>query len=213
MLHGNVPRSVPPAYLRKKAAPQLRCGKSLKTLNIHNRAEECLVVEVGTITNTSLVCVNGVDGIIKHLADLVVVVDSQPDESKNTQFRRKELIPLNCQFFPIPQEGIEVPNKIRENMQEGLVELLVKVSSAVVRIDVIRYDNQFICPFLLCFATDEALITLQSGNEVRHTATLRTDILFYDAIGLQQFVVHTLDRALCLSDSAHAIDQYAYHDQ
>ena len=44
--------------------------------------------------NASLIGVNGVNGVIQHLADLVVIVYSEPNESENAQFGRKEFVAL-----------------------------------------------------------------------------------------------------------------------
>ena len=55
---------------------------------------ERLVVEVGTITNAGLVGIDGVDGVVEHLADLVVVIDSETDEREDTQFGREEFVAL-----------------------------------------------------------------------------------------------------------------------
>ena len=91
---------------------------------------ERLVVQVGAVANTCLVGIDGVDGVVEHLADLVVVIDSETDECEDTQFGREEFVALDGQFFPFAQKGVEVADEVREDMQERLVELLVEVSPA-----------------------------------------------------------------------------------
>ena len=166
---------------------------------------ERLVVEVGTITNAGLVGIDGVDGVVEHLADLVVVIDSEPDEREDTQFGREEFVALDGQFFPFAQKGVEVTDEVREDMQERLVELLVEVSPAVMGVDVIRDDDEFVGPFLLCFAAYEPLVAFEPRQQVRHAATRGTDVLLFDAVGFYQFVVHGLDGALRFSDGTHAV--------
>ena len=174
---------------------------------------ERLVVEVGTITNAGLVGIDGVDGVVEHLADLVVVIDSETDEREDTQFGREEFVALDGQLFSLAQERVEIPDEVREDMQERLVELLVEVSAAVVGVDVIRDDDEFVGPFLLCFAAYEPLIAFEPRQQVRHAATGGTDVLLFDAVGFYQFVVHRLDSVFRLSDSTHAVGKNDQRDE
>ena len=57
-----------------------------EVLNMHHGMEERLVVEVGAVANAGLVGIDGVDGVVEHFADLLVVRDTQPDERKDTKF-------------------------------------------------------------------------------------------------------------------------------
>ena len=177
----------------------------LETLDVHHGMIERLVVEVGAVANTGLVGIDGVDGVVEHFADLVVVADSETDEREDTQFGREELVTLDRQLFSLTQERVEVPDEVREDMQERLVELLVEVPPAVMGVDIIRDDDEFVGPFFLCFAAYEPLIAFEPRQQVRHAATRGTDILLFDAVGLQQFVVHGLDGALRFSDGTHAV--------
>ena len=180
---------------------------------MHHGMEERLVVEVGTVAHAGLVGIDGVDGVVEHFADLLVVRDTQPDERKDTQFGREEFVTLDRQFFSFAQERVEIPDEVREDMQERLVELLVEVSPAVMGVDVIRDDDEFVGPFLLCFAAYEPLVAFEPRQQVRHAATRGTDILLFDAVGFYQFVVHRLDSVFRLSDSTHAVGKNDQRDE
>ena len=68
---------------------------------MHHGMEERLVVEVGAVANAGLVGIDGVDGVVEHFADLLVVRDTQPDERKDTKFGREELVTLDRQLFSL----------------------------------------------------------------------------------------------------------------
>ena len=144
--------------------PQLNCFS--EALDVHYSTDERIVIQVGAVTNACLIGVYGVDGVIQYLADLVIVVNAEPDERENTQFGRKQLIAFDGQFFPFSQKRIEIPDEVREDMQERLIELLVEIPSAVMGINVIGDDDQFIRPFLLGFAAYEPFITFQPADQV-----------------------------------------------
>ena len=77
---------------------------------------ESLVVQIGAIADAGLVGIDGVDGIVEYLADLVVVVDAESDEGKDAQFGGEELVAFDGECFPFAQEGIEVADEVGENM-------------------------------------------------------------------------------------------------
>ena len=184
-----------------------------EALDAHHGMEEGIVVEVGAVTDAGLVGIDSVDGVVQYLADLVIVVDTESDEGEDTQFGGEEFVTFDGQCFPFAQEGVEIADEVGEDMEERLVELLVEVPSAVMGIDIIGDDDEFIRAFLLGFASHESFIAFEPADEVGHATAGRTDILLFDAVGLHEFVVHGLDGALCLADGAYAVDEDSKQDE
>ena len=105
-------------FIAQKNEPNGAKTMNSKVLNMHHGMEERLVVEVGAVADAGLVGIDGVDGVVEHFADLLVVRDTQPDERKDTKFGREELVTLDRQLFSLTQERVEVPDEVREDMQE-----------------------------------------------------------------------------------------------
>ena len=65
---------------------------------------------------------------MKELGNLRTVLDAQTDKGKDTEGGRKTAVIFEHDTLFRLQEGIELLNKVREELQEGGIEILIQLT-------------------------------------------------------------------------------------
>ena len=88
---------------------------------------EVLTVADGSVLHTGPVVVDGVDGIVEELGNLAAVLNTETDEGEDADGRRELAFLEFFNAFFGAQQLIEISYEIREEMEEGAVEIDVQL--------------------------------------------------------------------------------------
>ena len=85
---------------------------------------EFFVGDDGFVFDPGLVCIDGVDGILEDAGDLFVFVDAHADEREDAKVGVEEFVVFQLDLIFFGEQVVEALNKIREEFEEHLVEIL-----------------------------------------------------------------------------------------
>lgn len=133
----------------------------------HDAGMELLRREGCLTAHTRLVGIDGINRIVEHLGNNLVVGDTQTEQGCYAQIGIEQLALFEHYLLLREQKGIEVRHKIREDVQEHLVKPLVELIAFLRCIELPRHRQQLGIAFVGCVLLNKLLIPLHLTQQRR----------------------------------------------
>ena len=133
---------------------------------------------------------------MKELGNLRTVLDAQTDKGKDTEGGRKTAVIFEHDTLFRLQEGIELLNKVREELQEGGIEILIQLAHVgLASLHLLQQLVEFSCLHQFHYSLAHGLYLVDiDGTKAQES----TNIYFLHLVTLVERMVHLVKRMVHL---------------
>ena len=132
---------------------------------------------------------------MKELGNLRTVLDAQTDKGKDTEGGRKTAVIFEHDTLFRSQEGIELLNKVREELQEGGIEILIQLAHVgLASLHLLQQLVEFSCLHQFHYSLAHGLYLVDiDGTKAQES----TNIYFLHLVTLVERMVHLVKTLIC----------------
>ena len=133
---------------------------------------------------------------MKELGNLRTVLDAQTDKGKDTESGRKTAVIFEHDTLFRLQEGIELLNKVREELQEGGIEILIQLAHVgLASLHLLQQLVEFSCLHQFHYSLAHGLYLVDiDGTKAQES----TNIYLLHLVTLVERLVHLVERLVHL---------------